>query len=475
MTTGTLTEKKPGKKQLFERIFTPKKITIEERQEGDPPNKPLRMRVEGMMSKAGETTGNGRRYGLKIWERHVGDRNSDFMKRIKERKVLGCLEHPEEEPSLDHVSHLVEDAWLTKDGEVHARILILNEGKGKLLRELFEVGHPVGASSRGEGSTSLADDGVTEDVDDDYELETWDFVHTPAIDTARARPVAESMGGRKEKVAMNEALKKARETVTEAESKNLSALGLHELTSLHISIVESMTPLATATESEASEVRGRLAGLGSQVSKAIGEKTKTKDDKVAEAVNAQFPDAMTGISALVEKLVKQSEAQAKRIKELEGGEGSEIGRKLEAAMKAGQQVVNRCEKLMKEKQTLAKKYGIAVRTLDKVMEAVRAKGLAKQVETLCGKIPQLRYVKSELLKSKTAKELESRVKTFSKLISEKKETTPAKKTESKTKSSRSREPLPPTKVKKGKTVTESKAATAPKSQGFFSRMAKRGL
>jgi len=473
--TTTLTEKK--RSALRETIsFKPSKIILEERQEGDPTDKPQRMRVEGMMSKSDEATGNGRRYGRKIWERHIGDKNSDFMKRVRERKVLGCLEHPEDEPHLANVSHVVEDAWLDRNGEVHARILVLNEGKGKILRELFECEVPVGASSRGEGSTKVADDGVTEDVEDDYELETWDFVHTPALDSARARPVAESMEGRKEKFEMNEALNKARETVTVAESKTLSALGLPELTGLHIRMVEAMTPLASATESEASEVRGRLAGLCSQVSKAIGEKTETKDEKVAKAVNEQYGDAMAGISALVEKLVKQNESLQKEVEDLKGGEGSNSQKKLEAAMKAGQQVVNRCNKLMQEKQKLEKKYATAIRTLDKVLETIKAKGLTKQVETLCGKVPALRHVKDELMTAKTSKELESKVRLFSKLINEKQapkqEKTPAK-TESKT-PSRTREPLPPTKAKKGKSVTESKAPVA-KSKSFFGKLAARGL
>ena len=471
---ATLTEESTRKSLRETRApmtFRPTKIVLEERKEGDAADKPQRMRVEGLVSKGDEATGNGRRYGMPIWQRHIGDRNSDFMKRVQERKVLGCLEHPDDEPSLEHVSHIVEDAWLN-GSEVHARMLVLNEGKGKILRELFECEVPVGSSSRGEGSTKVADDGVTEDVEDDYELETWDFVHTPALDGARARPVSESLEGRKEKVEMNEALKKARETVTEAESKTLSALGLSELTSLHIRMVEAMTPLASAVESDASEVRGRLAGLCSQISKAIGEKTETKDQKVAKAVNEQYGDAMTGISALVEKLVKQNESLQAQLTEAKGEEGSVTQKKLEAAMKAGQQVVNRCTKLMGENQKLQKKFAISVRTLDKVMEAVRAKGLTKQVETLCGKVPALRHVKDELLKAKTSKELESKVKTFSKLIKENKETTPVKKTESR--SSRSREPLPQKKVSKGKTVTESKAATA-KPEGFFSRLAKRSI
>jgi len=457
-------------RRLVERIFTPEKVTIEERKESDPPDFKPRMRVEGLVSMSDEATGNHRRYGRVIWERHVGDRNSDFMKRVREKKVLGCLEHPDEDPSLENVSHLIEDAWMDNDGGVHARFLIFNEGKGRILRELFECGVPVGSSSRGEGSTKVADDGVTEDVEDDYELETWDFVHTPALDKARAKPVKESQKGRKEKVAMNEALDKARKTVTEAESKNLSALGLPELTAIHMKVVEAMTPLASATESEASEVRGRLAGLGSQISRAIGEKAKTKDDKVAESVNAQYPDAMAGISALVEKLVKQNEDLTKKVEESSGGEGSQIAKKLEAAMRAGEEVVKRVNKLMAENQKLQKKYSCAVSLLDKVMESVRSKGLTKQVETLCGKIPALRHVKGELLKAKTAKDLKEKVETFSKLLKEQQKT-PARKTES---SSSSKAPKPPTKTKKGTSMVESRASSS-KPRSLFGRMAARGL
>jgi len=456
-------------KRLVERIFTPEKVTIEERKENDPPDFKPRMRVEGLVSMSDEATGNHRRYGRKIWERHVGDRHSDFMERVQEKKVLGCLEHPDEDPSLENVSHLIEDAWMDNAGGVHARFLIFNEGKGKILRELFECGVPVGSSSRGEGSTQMADDGVTEDVEDDYELETWDFVHTPALDSARAKPVKESIEGRKEKVAMNEALEKARKTVTEAEAKNLPALGLSELTSLHMHIVEAMTPLASATESDASEVRGRLAGLGSQVSRAIGEKGKTKDEKVAESVNAQYPDAMTGISALVEKLVKQNESLQAKLEEGKGGEGSDTQKKLDAAMRAGEKLLKTHRKTVEENQKLQKKYATALRLMDKVMESVRSKGLTKQVEALCGKIPQLRHVKNELLKAKNVNDLKEKIETFSKLIKENK--TPAKKTESRS-SKTSAATKPPTKAKKGNRVTESQAA--PKtSNSFFGRLARR--
>lgn len=466
----------PRKKQLFERIFTPKKILRED------VNGEKRMRVSGIVSVAGEATGNGRRYGRSIFEKHVGDRNSPFMTRVKEKKVMGCLEHPEDDPSLDKVSHLIEDARLEPNGEVWADMLILRTPSGQILEELFDVGVPVGSSSRGEGSTTMSDDGVTEDVNDDYELEAWDFVHTPALDRAR-HSVKESLDkGRRETGAMNEALKKAKEVIAEAEEKNLPSLEVPELAALHMRVVESMTAIATATESDVVEARGRLAGISAQVSRTLESKGKSKDKKVAEAFNKQYPDAMSGISALVTQLVEQNESLQSQLKEAKGDEGSSTQKKLEAAMKAGDELLKRVRKEMAEKQKLAKKYATAVAVLDKVMEAVKAKGLKKQVEDICGRLPQLRHIKDELLKAKSAKELESKVQKFKKLIAEaapktpskKQDKTPARKSEGKTSGS-SREPLPPIKVRKGRILAESKGNGSGRPQSMFGRLHKRGL
>lgn len=465
------------KKLMYERVFTPRKILRED------VNGEKRMRVEGIVSVAGEVTGNGRRYGRPIFEKHIGDRKSPFMQRVQERKVMGCLEHPENDPSLDRVSHLIEDVDMKPNGEVWAKMLILRTPSGQILEELFDVGVPVGSSSRGEGSTTVADDGVTEDVNDDYDLEAWDFVHTPALDRARHVPVKESLEkGRRETGVMNEALKKAKETIAEAESKNLPSLDVPELAALHMRVVESMTSVATATEADAVEARGRLAGISAQVSRTLESKGKSKDTKVAEAFNKQYPDAMTGISALVTQLVEQNEKLGKDLKEAKGEKGSATEKKLKAAMQAGDELLKRVRKEMAEKQKMEKKYATAVAVLDKVMEAVRAKGLKKQVEDICGRLPQLRHVRNELLQAKSAKELESKVQTFKKLIAEAspkqpsktQDNTPGRKSEGKT-SGGSREPLPPIKARKGRMLAESRTNGSSRPQSLFGRLHKRGL
>ncbi len=463
----------PVKRLMYERLFTPTSVTLVEDKGAK------RMRVEGILSVAGEITGNGRRYNMPIWQKHVGDSQSAFMKRVHEHKVLGMLEHPEADPHLDKVSHLIEDVKLLPNGEVHGKMTILETPMGKILRELFEVGVPVGCSSRGEGSTVTAEDGVTEDVQEDYDLETWDFVHTPALDRARARPVKESQEKVRKESEMKSAIEQARATLGEAEKKTLSALEVPELASLHMQLVEAMTPLAAATESEAAELRGRLAGLGAQVSKALSEKAKTPGQKVAEQFNAQYPDAMSGVSALVEKLVAQNEQLTKQLKDAQGEDGSETHRRLEAAMRAGEDLVKRTQKLTQDNALLERKYSIAIKTLDKVMEAVRARGLKAQVEALVGKVPALRHVQDELLKSRTSAELEGKIKTFSKLIQEQREQAeepepaPAK-TESKKPQADDHEPVPPTGIRKG-IIHESQAGAVSKPQSFFGRLKARGL
>lgn len=451
----------------YEWLFTPK-IILEEDAQGV-----KRMRVEGDVSKAGETTGNGRRYGLPIWQKHIGDKQSSFQKSVAERKVLGMLEHPESEPNLEKVSHLWESANLLPTGTVRAKALVLETPSGKILRELFEVGVPVGVSSRGEGSTVLADDGVTEDVQEDYELETWDFVHTPALESARAAPVAESLKnkGRKEKAEMGKELERAKQVATEAEAMNLSASGLPELTALHIKVIEAMMPLTSLEEDGAAELRGRLAGLASQISRVIGETSKTAGDKVAETFNQQYPDAMSAVTALVDSLVKQTEKLTKELGETKGAEGSDTHKKLQAAMAAGESLVKRANKMMQENTKLKTKLALARNLLDKVMEAVRAKGLKKQVEVLVTKIPGLRHVEEELLRSKTSKELGKKVQSFKKLIESTEK--PRPKSGSETRTSR-REPLPPKNTRKRGGMTETKApASKPKS--LFGRLKARGL
>lgn len=161
-----------------------------------------RQRVRGPAQKIGEKNQNNRVYPESVWRKNLSE-SSPFMQRMKRRLTLGELEHPESgNTRLEHVSHLIEKAWIqTLDGQEAAKYevtpgryvmtesLILKTPKGQILRELFDVGVPVGISSRGRGNVETVD-GV-DIVQDDYELSTWDYVENPSVKEAHHIPLKE--------------------------------------------------------------------------------------------------------------------------------------------------------------------------------------------------------------------------------------------------------------------------------------------
>ena len=160
-----------------------------------------RMRVIGPSQRIGTKNANGRVYPRSVWEKNLAE-DSDFTNRMKNRMALGELEHPEGGSTRLHaVSHLVEKAWIehlpngneyeVDEGDyVIVENLILDTPHGNVLKELFDVGVPVGTSSRGRGNTVKQDDSAI--VQDDYELGVWDYVENPSVKEARHRALGEA-------------------------------------------------------------------------------------------------------------------------------------------------------------------------------------------------------------------------------------------------------------------------------------------
>lgn len=161
-----------------------------------------RIRVQGPAQKIGEKNQNNRVYPESVWDINLSE-NSFFMRRLKNRQALGELEHPESGSTRLHaVSHLIEKAWkqqltgaeaekygVSPGKYIMTQSLILNTPNGNILKELFSVGVPVGTSSRGRGN--LQTNNGIDIVQDDYELNTWDYVENPSVGEARHRPLKE--------------------------------------------------------------------------------------------------------------------------------------------------------------------------------------------------------------------------------------------------------------------------------------------
>ena len=160
-----------------------------------------RMRVRGPSQRIGTKNANGRVYPRSVWEKNLAE-GSDFINRMNNKMTLGELEHPEGGNTRLHaVSHLVEKAIIehvpvvneyeVEEGDyVITECLILDTPNGNVLKELFAVGVPVGTSSRGRGNTVNKDDSAI--VQDDYELNVWDYVENPSVIEARHRVLGEA-------------------------------------------------------------------------------------------------------------------------------------------------------------------------------------------------------------------------------------------------------------------------------------------
>ena len=91
------------------------------------------IKVRGLFGEAETKNGNGRIYPQKLLQREV----SRLQPQIKERRLIGELDHPSEEVvHLSNASHLITDLQL-EGNKVIGEAEILNTPSGKVLQELI--------------------------------------------------------------------------------------------------------------------------------------------------------------------------------------------------------------------------------------------------------------------------------------------------------------------------------------------------
>lgn len=150
-----------------------------------------RMVVEGVFQAADRKNANGRIYPKSLWEKVL--RNEDINKAVNERRMFGELDHPMDGKwRLANASHIVTSMSFNEtSGEVMGRAEILDTPNGKILQELFNAGATVGISSRGSGSVKQTPAGLV--VQEDFKLETYDFVANPSTIGAYPQLVREEV------------------------------------------------------------------------------------------------------------------------------------------------------------------------------------------------------------------------------------------------------------------------------------------
>lgn len=138
--------------------------------------------VEGILATVEIKNGNGRYYKRELWEREI----DNFQNKIKQHstETVGELDHPDSQViNLRNASHAIRELWWKGD-EIWGKVEIFSDpgdlgtSSGRIAGALVKNGLVIGISSRGMGSLKETS-GVME-VQDDFELLTWDLVSNPS-------------------------------------------------------------------------------------------------------------------------------------------------------------------------------------------------------------------------------------------------------------------------------------------------------
>ncbi len=138
--------------------------------------------VEGILATVEVKNGNGRYYKRDLWERELKKFNEKISQ--KSTETCGELDHPESQIiNLQNSSHAIRKLWWDGDNimgtiEIFADPGPLGTDAGRIAGALIRNGLTLGVSSRGMGS--LKQMGEVMEVQDDFELLTWDLVSNPS-------------------------------------------------------------------------------------------------------------------------------------------------------------------------------------------------------------------------------------------------------------------------------------------------------
>jgi hypothetical protein len=137
--------------------------------------------LEGPAQRSDVKNANGRLYPREIWNQWIAKEDSPAQVAIRERAMIGHLEHPKDGRTDGKEGALVVTrSTLREDGVVWNQFELLDTPNGLILQEYTRKGVKWGVSSRGTGS--VAETGRVNPGD--FRLETWDAVMRPSVQGA---------------------------------------------------------------------------------------------------------------------------------------------------------------------------------------------------------------------------------------------------------------------------------------------------
>lgn len=145
--------------------------------------------IEGIFMQSNVKNKNGRIYPGQIMEKEVARYVRD---KVNAGNAFGELDHPDEPTvKLERVSHRIVSLKM-EGNDVIGKAIVSNEGKGKAVRGLIEMGSNLGVSSRGLGSLKPVN-GIMEVQGDFHICTAADIVSDPSAPNAYVQGVMENV------------------------------------------------------------------------------------------------------------------------------------------------------------------------------------------------------------------------------------------------------------------------------------------
>lgn len=142
-------------------------------------------RLYGPVASFAAPTRNGRHYSQDLWEKLF---NSDLIKeRFANGGIFGELCHPDyEDVNMEKIAVVMPEPPVKDDkGDLIAYVDIVDTPCGRIAYQLAKYGYKFGISSRGTGDIIEDFDGNEEVDPDTYQLNAFDLVEIPAVESAR--------------------------------------------------------------------------------------------------------------------------------------------------------------------------------------------------------------------------------------------------------------------------------------------------
>ena len=215
-------------------------------------------RLYGNVASFAAPTRNGRHYSQELWQKLF---DSPLIKeRFANGGIFGELCHPDyEDVNMEKVAVVMPEPPVKDNkGNLVAYVDIVDTPCGRIAYQLAKYGYKFGISSRGSGDI-IEDYNGNEEVDPDtYQLNAFDLVEIPAVESARLQFVESFDTKKKYGKTLKEELVNELNKASEEDKKIMS----ESLKNLDIKLDEK---LVEPSEEDLAPIEAKFAELGLEV------------------------------------------------------------------------------------------------------------------------------------------------------------------------------------------------------------------